>query len=85
MNNFLQEKGFKNSKDEKIGVNKVTGFAKGQKYLNTNLEESQSPWVFTGKGKSLGKKPNAEKVREKDHFGEKYSRVSGFKEKKIKN
>ena len=64
MNNFLQEKGLKNGgKDDKVGINKVTGFSKGQKYgisqMNPNMEEVQSPWVFTGKGKSLGKKPNA--------------------------
>ena len=67
----------------------MTGFSKGQKYgisqMNQNMEEVQSPWVFAGKGKSLGKKPNAEKVREKEFLNEKYSRVKCLKEKKVKN
>lgn len=45
-------------------MNKVTGFSKPpQKY--TPSEEVASPWLFTGKGKSLGKKPAAGTIRDK--------------------
>lgn len=43
----------------------MTGFSKGQKFSSNQMviEESQSPWIFSGKGKSLGKKPTAASIR----------------------
>lgn len=70
---------------EKIGVNKVTGFSKIQKFPHNQppSQEPQSPWVFTGKGKSLGKKnTGGNSVRDKDFLN---SRARIFKERKCKN
>lgn len=81
----MQEKISKNhtnrEEKERIGINKVTGLSKPQKH---HPEEPQSPWVFTGKGKSLGKKSTTGigSVREKDFVN---SRARIFKEPKYKN
>lgn len=65
INNFLQEKAQKTStRDDKIGVNKVTGLIKAAS-RNQAVDEPPSPWVFTGKGKSVGKKPAGCTMRDK--------------------
>ena len=61
-------------------MSKVQKF--GIPQINQNIQEGQSPWVFSGKGKSLGKKPNAEKVREKEFLNEKNFKVKGMKKAK---
>ena len=57
----------------------MTGLSKVQKFNHNHpVEEPQSPWVFTGKGKSLGKKNTGGQasIRDKDFLN---SRARVFK------
>jgi hypothetical protein len=63
--------------------NKMMGLSKIQK--STNVEESPSPWIFSGKGKSLGKKPNGATMRDRDFLVNKIGKTKAVKEARNHN